>query len=115
MSKLSILLYNIILWSNYDQRWQVGVVKVKTLMIVANSLTKHVSIEKFAWCLQYMGLSTLAIKFMIILFLGTCKLYEWENYEKLCASILQILYRPFIYCLNFFYDYMIEFIMYIVK
>ena len=31
--------------------------KVETLVNVANTLTKLVSIEKFRWCLESMGLS----------------------------------------------------------
>ena len=39
--------------------------KVDTLVNVADALTKPVSTEKFRWCSESMGLSTLAIKSMI--------------------------------------------------
>ena len=34
----------------------VKLVKVETLVNVDDALTKHVSIEKFKWCLESMGL-----------------------------------------------------------
>ena len=34
--------------------------KVETLVNFADALTKHVSIEKFRWCLESMGLSALS-------------------------------------------------------